>query len=127
MLLAWSKAGPGSRVLVWTLEPRRVMLTDTRKLPGSWPRPCWWLEPRALKGASQPWELLPLQHPSACPCQVWASNFLPNEARLEDRTQREHLQAHGQPLLLEYGRLEAQRKVGLKSRAEPWLWLGWGS
>ncbi|XP_019373602.1 PREDICTED: galactose-1-phosphate uridylyltransferase isoform X1 [Gavialis gangeticus] len=74
----------------------------------------------AMMGCSNP-------HPH---CQVWASNFLPNEARLEDRTQREHLQAHGQPLLLEYGRLEAQRKERLVVENTDWLvvvpyWAVW--
>lgn len=46
-----------------------------------------------------------------CPCQVWASSFLPNEARLEERTQRQHHSQHGVPMLLEYAEQEAQRKV----------------
>lgn len=46
-----------------------------------------------------------------CPSQVWASSFLPNEARLEDRTQRQHLSQHGVPMLLEYAEQEAHRKV----------------
>uniref|UniRef100_A0A7M4FET1 Galactose-1-phosphate uridylyltransferase n=2 Tax=Crocodylus porosus TaxID=8502 RepID=A0A7M4FET1_CROPO len=74
----------------------------------------------AMMGCSNP-------HPH---CQVWASNFLPNEARLEDRTQREHLRAHGQPMLLEYGRLEAQRKERLVVENTDWLvvvpyWAVW--
>lgn len=46
-----------------------------------------------------------------CPSQVWASSFLPNEARLEDQTQRQHLSQHGVPMLLEYAEQEARRKV----------------
>lgn len=45
--------------------------------------------------------------------QVWASSFLPNEARLEDQTQRQHLSQHGVPMLLEYAEQEARRKVNM--------------
>ncbi|XP_016115003.1 galactose-1-phosphate uridylyltransferase-like [Sinocyclocheilus grahami] len=49
-------------------------------------------------------------------CQVWASNFLPNEAALAERCQRDFLQKHGEPLLLQYARMETQAQlVGLKS------------
>ena len=43
--------------------------------------------------------------------QVWASNFLPNEAALSDRCQRAFHREHGEPLLLQYARQEAERKV----------------
>lgn len=58
-----------------------------------------------------------------CPCQVWASSFLPNEARLEERTQRQYRHRHGVPMLLEYAEQEARRKVRrwLSSRC-PLLW-----
>ncbi|CAI5787942.1 galactose-1-phosphate uridylyltransferase [Podarcis lilfordi] len=59
----------------------------------------------AMMGCSNP-------HPH---CQVWASNFLPNEASLEDRTQQKHLCERGTPMLLEYAQLEAERKV-----RDPW-------
>uniref|UniRef100_A0A8C8A2N7 Galactose-1-phosphate uridylyltransferase n=1 Tax=Oryzias sinensis TaxID=183150 RepID=A0A8C8A2N7_9TELE len=55
----------------------------------------------AMMGCSNP-------HPH---CQVWASNFLPNEPALSDRCQRNYYQKHGEPLLLEYARQEAERKV----------------
>jgi UDPglucose--hexose-1-phosphate uridylyltransferase len=35
-------------------------------------------------------------------CQVWASNFLPNEILVEDRTQREFFQKHNKVMLVEY-------------------------
>lgn len=56
------------------------------------------------------------------PSQVWASSFLPNEARLEDRTQRQHLSQHGVPMLLEYAEQEAHRKVKewVLSVSSPW-------
>ncbi|KAI2660084.1 Galactose-1-phosphate uridylyltransferase [Labeo rohita] len=40
--------------------------------------------------------------------QVWASNFLPNEPALAERCQRDFLQKHGEPLLVQYARMEAQ-------------------
>uniref|UniRef100_A0A8C1XVZ6 Galactose-1-phosphate uridylyltransferase n=1 Tax=Cyprinus carpio TaxID=7962 RepID=A0A8C1XVZ6_CYPCA len=46
----------------------------------------------AMMGCSNP-------HPH---CQVWASNFLPNEPALAERCQRDLLQKHGEPLLLQY-------------------------
>lgn len=60
--------------------------------------------------------------PQCPPPQVWASSFLPNEARLEDRTQRQHLSQHGVPMLLEYAEQEARRKVRtwLLSVSPPW-------
>lgn len=62
-----------------------------------------------MGSATQGYELLsPVRQ---CPPQVWASSFLPNEARLEDQTQRQHLSQHGVPMLLEYAEQEACRKV----------------
>ncbi|KAM9262748.1 galactose-1-phosphate uridylyltransferase [Morus bassanus] len=74
----------------------------------------------AMMGCSNP-------HPH---CQVWASSFLPNEACLEDRTQRQHLSQHGVPMLLEYAEQEAQRKERLVVENEDWLvvvpyWATW--
>ncbi len=51
----------------------------------------------AVMGCSNP-------HPHG---QVWASDFLPNEAATEDAHQRAWLQQHGQPLLLAYAAKEA--------------------
>lgn len=67
----------------------------------------------AMMGCSNP-------HPH---CQIWASNFLPNEAQTEERTQREYLKERGAPMLLEYGRLEEERKERLVLRNEHWLVL----
>ncbi|KAG8535817.1 hypothetical protein GDO81_027708, partial [Engystomops pustulosus] len=67
----------------------------------------------AMMGCSNP-------HPH---CQIWASNFLPNEARTEDWTQREYLERHGTPMLLEYGRLEEERKERLVLSNDHWLVL----
>jgi UDPglucose--hexose-1-phosphate uridylyltransferase len=46
----------------------------------------------AVMGCSNP-------HPHG---QIWAGDFLPNEAVREDRQQREHFERHGRPLLLDY-------------------------
>lgn len=43
--------------------------------------------------------------------QVWASSFLPNEPMLAERCQREYKQKHGEPMLLQYARMEAQAQV----------------
>uniref|UniRef100_A0A8C7EAW3 UDP-glucose--hexose-1-phosphate uridylyltransferase n=1 Tax=Nothoprocta perdicaria TaxID=30464 RepID=A0A8C7EAW3_NOTPE len=63
-------------------------------------------------------------------CQIWASSFLPNEARLEDRTQREYRRQHGVPMLLEYAEQEARRKERLVVENADWLvvvpyWATW--
>uniref|UniRef100_A0A3B4FQX1 Galactose-1-phosphate uridylyltransferase n=1 Tax=Pundamilia nyererei TaxID=303518 RepID=A0A3B4FQX1_9CICH len=57
----------------------------------------------AMMGCSNP-------HPH---CQVWASNFLPNEPALSDRCQRAYYQKHGEPMLLQYAKREAEKKVRL--------------
>ncbi|NXA42018.1 GALT uridylyltransferase, partial [Eudromia elegans] len=62
--------------------------------------------------------------------QIWASSFLPNEARLEDRTQREYRRQHGVPMLLEYAEQEARRKERLVVEDAHWLvvvpyWATW--
>ncbi|KFP85106.1 Galactose-1-phosphate uridylyltransferase, partial [Apaloderma vittatum] len=78
-----------------------------------------WAELAAELGASYPWvqifenkgAMMGCSNPHPH-CQVWASSFLPNEARLEDRTQRQYLSQHSVPMLLEYAEQEARRKVG---------------
>ncbi|XP_039856067.1 galactose-1-phosphate uridylyltransferase isoform X2 [Simochromis diagramma] len=55
----------------------------------------------AMMGCSNP-------HPH---CQVWASNFLPNEPALSDRCQRAYYQKHGEPMLLQYAKREAEKKL----------------
>ncbi|KAF7240007.1 Galactose-1-phosphate uridylyltransferase [Varanus komodoensis] len=74
----------------------------------------------AMMGCSNP-------HPH---CQIWASNFLPSEASLEDRTQRKHLSERGVPMLLEYAQLEAERKERIVVENADWLvvvphWAVW--
>uniref|UniRef100_A0A671T9H3 Galactose-1-phosphate uridylyltransferase-like n=1 Tax=Sinocyclocheilus anshuiensis TaxID=1608454 RepID=A0A671T9H3_9TELE len=62
--------------------------------------------------------------------QVWASNFLPNEAALAERCQRDFLQKHGEPLLLQYARMETQAQERVVVENEHWLvvvpyWATW--
>jgi UDPglucose--hexose-1-phosphate uridylyltransferase len=55
----------------------------------------------AVMGCSNP-------HPH---CQIWASDFLPNEARVKDVSQKKYLQKHGRSLLGDYAKQELTRKV----------------
>lgn len=55
----------------------------------------------AIMGCSNP-------HPH---CQIWASAFMPNEARVKDFFQMEYYKKHGKPLLLDYVERELQKRV----------------
>ncbi|KAK2547793.1 Galactose-1-phosphate uridylyltransferase [Acropora cervicornis] len=62
--------------------------------------------------------------------KIWASSFLPNEAAAEDRTQKEYLQEHNVPMLVEYARLEEQQKVRIVVDNKDWIvvvpfWATW--
>ncbi|XP_063744949.1 galactose-1-phosphate uridylyltransferase isoform X1 [Eleginops maclovinus] len=74
----------------------------------------------AMMGCSNP-------HPH---CQVWASNFLPNEPALSDSCQRAYYQKHGEPLLLQYAKQEAEKKERVVVESSDWLavvpyWATW--
>ncbi|MFN3630427.1 MAG: galactose-1-phosphate uridylyltransferase, partial [Casimicrobiaceae bacterium] len=74
----------------------------------------------AMMGCSNP-------HPHG---QVWASDFLPNEAQDEELRQREWLQSKGRPLLLDYVRREEQSGERTVVQTEHWLavvpfWATW--
>ncbi|XP_062410341.1 galactose-1-phosphate uridylyltransferase [Sardina pilchardus] len=74
----------------------------------------------AMMGCSNP-------HPH---CQVWASNFLPNEPGLADGCQRDFLRKHGEPMLVQYARQEAERKERVVVENPDWLavvpyWATW--
>ena len=43
--------------------------------------------------------------------QVWASSFLPNEAAIKDKTQKEFYAKHKKPMLLDYVQKEISKKV----------------
>jgi UDPglucose--hexose-1-phosphate uridylyltransferase len=66
-----------------------------------------------LMGCSNP-------HPHG---QIWAGSALPNEPAKEERQQRAYYQAHGRPLLLDYGDLEAERRERVVVENEGWLAL----
>jgi len=73
-----------------------------------------------LMGCSNP-------HPHG---QVWASDVLPNEAAVEDRQQRLYAAAKGSPLLLDYARLEQQRRERVVCENAGWMavvpyWAVW--
>ncbi|XP_062870229.1 galactose-1-phosphate uridylyltransferase [Trichomycterus rosablanca] len=74
----------------------------------------------AMMGCSNP-------HPH---CQVWASSFLPNEPALAERCQRDYQQKFGEPMLLQYARMEAQAQERVVVENEHWLvvvpyWATW--
>ncbi|KAJ8286353.1 hypothetical protein GJAV_G00037500 [Gymnothorax javanicus] len=74
----------------------------------------------AMMGCSNP-------HPH---CQVWASNFLPNEPSLADRFQREYLKEHGEVMLLQYAKMETERRERVVVENDDWLvvvpyWATW--
>lgn len=74
----------------------------------------------AMMGCSNP-------HPHG---QVWAGDFLPNEAATEDAHQRTWLRQHGQPLLLAYAEREAASGERTVLATAHWLavvpyWATW--
>ena len=74
----------------------------------------------AVMGCSNP-------HPHG---QVWASDFLPNEAATEDARQRDWFTQHGQPLLLTYAEREAASGERVVLATDHWLavvpyWATW--
>lgn len=74
----------------------------------------------AMMGCSNP-------HPHG---QVWAADFLPNEAATEDRHQRDWLARHGRPLLLACAEAEAAHGERVVVATAHWLaivpyWATW--
>ncbi len=62
--------------------------------------------------------------------QIWALDALPTEPAAEDRRQREHLVLTGQPLLVEYARVEREAGERVVVENEHWLavvpyWATW--
>lgn len=53
--------------------------------------------------------------------QIWAGNFLPNEAAKEDRQQRAYWEERGEPLLVAYAELERNERERLVVENEHWL------
>lgn len=74
----------------------------------------------AMMGCSNP-------HPHG---QIWANDFLPNEAKIEDQQQRDYLTRYGTPMLLDYMQREQQAGVRTVVETEHWLavvpyWASW--
>jgi UDPglucose--hexose-1-phosphate uridylyltransferase len=62
--------------------------------------------------------------------QIWAGDFIPNEPAKEDRRQLEHWKQHGAPLLLDYLKLESERKERIVVENDHWVvvvpyWATW--
>jgi len=55
--------------------------------------------------------------------QIWAGDFLPNEAVKEDRQQREYLADHGRPLLVDYLETELAQKERIVVENRHWVFL----
>lgn len=57
-------------------------------------------------------------------CQIWASNFLPNQMRVKDRTQRAFSAKHaGKVMLIEYLRMEMEARERLVVHNAQWVAL----
>jgi len=74
----------------------------------------------AMSGASNP-------HPHG---QIWASEFVPNEANIELEHQRRHRATHGARLLVEYAEQEVHRAERIVAINDHWLvvvphWAYW--
>ncbi len=74
----------------------------------------------AAMGASNP-------HPHG---QIWACDFLPNQAAAEDRHQREYVERYGAALLDEYAHLEMERGERIVVQNDSWIavvpyWAVW--
>ncbi|XP_018332031.1 probable galactose-1-phosphate uridylyltransferase [Agrilus planipennis] len=65
----------------------------------------------AMMGCSNP-------HPH---CQVWASNFLPNEPSIKDKHLREYYEKYKKPLLQDYAEKEQQKGERVVCENEEWL------
>ncbi|XP_063544983.1 probable galactose-1-phosphate uridylyltransferase [Cydia strobilella] len=74
----------------------------------------------AIMGCSNP-------HPH---CQIWASSFLPNEARVKDRCQKEYFTKSKRVLLVDYREQEVQKQERIVLMNEEWVvlvpyWAAW--
>jgi len=63
-------------------------------------------------------------------CQIWASSFLPNEARVKDRNMREYQVTHGTNMLMDYARQEVSKRERLVIESSDWVvvvpyWAVW--
>ena len=65
----------------------------------------------AVMGCSNP-------HPH---CQIWSGSFLPNEAAIADRTQKQYYSKYGRPMLVDYANKES--KSGKRTIVENKSWI----
>lgn len=79
-------------------------------------------------GADYPWIQIFENKGAAMGCsnphphgQVWANNFLPNEAEQEDRLQRDWFSHHGSPMLVDY--VNRELAAGSRTVVETAHWL----
>lgn len=54
-------------------------------------------------------------------CQVWASDFMPNEARIKDRNLRKYFKKHNRALLHDYVNKELQKKERVVYENDEWV------
>ena len=74
----------------------------------------------AIMGCSNP-------HPH---CQIWSSNYLPNEAAVSDRNQLQYFKKHGHCMLVEYARKESKSGERTIVENDDWIavvpyWATW--
>nr|XP_023019861.1 probable galactose-1-phosphate uridylyltransferase [Leptinotarsa decemlineata] len=63
-------------------------------------------------------------------CQIWASTFLPNEARIKDVNLREYYEKYKRPMLMDYVERELEKKERIVYQNDEWLvvvpyWAVW--
>lgn len=95
-----------------------------------------WCEQTVELGATYPWVQVFENKGAMMGCsnphphgQIWANSFVPNEPAAEDRNQRDYLQKHGRPLLLDYAAAEAGSARAVVE-TEHWIavvpyWAAW--
>ncbi|MCA6998011.1 galactose-1-phosphate uridylyltransferase [Dickeya solani] len=96
-----------------------------------------WQQQSAELGQTYPWVQVFENKGAAMGCsnphphgQIWANDFLPNEAEREDRLQRDYFQQYGSPLLVDYLQRELQDGARHVVETEHWLavvpyWAAW--
>ncbi|KAA0190017.1 hypothetical protein HAZT_HAZT001703 [Hyalella azteca] len=67
----------------------------------------------AMMGCSNP-------HPH---CQIWASSFIPNEARIKHEKQKQYFEQHGRPMLMDYVHKELEKQERIVCSNDSWLVL----
>ncbi|OQR75543.1 putative galactose-1-phosphate uridylyltransferase isoform 2 [Tropilaelaps mercedesae] len=62
--------------------------------------------------------------------QIWSTDFLPNEIRTKERTQKEYFEKYGRPMLLDYAQKELARKERVVCETDHFVvlvpfWAAW--